>query len=78
MSDAVIIARTGTPAVALVTDRFVEQGRLIAAAQGMPDLPQVRLPYPVAGTGRGSIARIARESAGTILEVLGVDGAGPP
>jgi hypothetical protein len=58
--------------VALITERFVEQGRMIAAARGMPDLPQVRLPYPVAGTGGEAIARVADELAPTILEALGL------
>jgi hypothetical protein len=72
VSDAIIIARSGIPAVALITERFTEQGRLIASACGMPDLPQVRLPYPVAGTGRQAIARVAALSAPAILEALGL------
>jgi hypothetical protein len=72
VSDAIIIARSGIPAVALITERFAEQGRMIAAARGMPDLPQVRLPYPVAGTGRQAIARVAGESVPAILEALGL------
>jgi hypothetical protein len=72
VSDAIDIARSGVPAVALITDRFVDQGRMIAAARGMPDLPQVRLPYPVAGTGPAAVARVAGESAPAILEALGL------
>jgi hypothetical protein len=45
---------------------------MIAAAEGMPDLPQVRLPYPVAGTGPAAVARVARESTPAILEALGL------
>jgi hypothetical protein len=72
VSDAIIIARSGIPTVALITSRFVEQGRLIAAARGMPDLPQVALPYPIAGTGEEAIARTASDSALPILGALGL------
>jgi hypothetical protein len=72
VGDAIIIARAGVPAVALITERFVEQGRMIAAARGMPGLPQVRLPYPIAGTGASAVARVAGESSVRILEALGV------
>jgi hypothetical protein len=71
VSDAIIIARSGIPTVALVTERFVSQGRLIAGARGMPSLPQVPLPYPVAGTGPEAIARVASDSTPAILRALG-------
>jgi hypothetical protein len=72
VSDAIIVARSGVPAVALITDRFVDQGHMVAAARGMPDLPQVRLPYPVAGTGREAVERAAGDAIPAILEALGL------
>jgi hypothetical protein len=72
VSDAIILARTGTPVVALITGRFVEQGRLIAAARGMPALPQVALPYPIAGSGPSAIAQTAAEATPAILAALGL------
>ena len=72
MSDAIIIARSGTPSVALITERFVDQGRLIAGSRGMSGLPQVALPYPIAGTGVDAIARAARGATGAILAALGL------
>jgi hypothetical protein len=66
-----IIARSGIPAVALITQRFVEQGRLIAAAGGMSELPQVALPYPIAGTGADAIAQTAALATPAILAALG-------
>ena len=72
MRDAIIIARAGIPTVALITQRFVEQGRLIAAARGMADLPQVALPYPIAGTGPAAIADTAADSTPAILSALGL------
>jgi hypothetical protein len=64
--DGVALARRGIPVVALVCDPFWEQGTLIARACGMPDVPRVRLPYPVAGTGAPAIEAVA----GGILDAV--------
>jgi hypothetical protein len=72
VSDAIIIAGSGIPTVALITQRFVEQGRMIAAARGMSALPQVALPYPVAGTGADAIAATAALATPAILSALGL------
>ena len=55
------LARRGIPAVTLVTEDFVDQGDFVARSVGMPSIPRVRLPHPVAGTGHDSMARIAKE-----------------
>ena len=70
MRDGIAIARRGRPAVALVTEKFWPQGDFVAAADGMPDVPRVRLPHPVAGSGRDAMARVAKEIAPEIVAVL--------
>jgi hypothetical protein len=70
VGDGIILARRGTPVVALVTEKFWEHGRLLAAARGMPDLPRVALPYPVAGTGAPALARVADAIAPAVLAAL--------
>ncbi len=70
MRDGIAIAKVGVPAVALVTDEFWPQGDFVANSLGMPDVPRVRLPHPVAGTGAASIERIAAEVAPRIVEAL--------
>ena len=77
MRDGAKLARKGIPAIALVTERFVEQGDFVARSVGLPDLPRVRLPHPVAGTGKESLRRIAAEIAPQILHAwkTGDDGA---
>ena len=72
MSDAILIARAGVPVAAVITERFAHQGRLISAAKGMADLPQVGIPYPVAGTGPAAVDGFARQATGAILEALGL------
>ncbi len=70
MRDGVSIARLGIPAVALVTEDFWPQGDFVARSLGMPDVPRIRLPHPLAGTGRENLERVARELAPRVIEAL--------
>ena len=56
--------------VALVTDHFWPQGDVIAMSNGMPDVPRLRLPHPVAGSGSEAMARLADRLAPRIVAVL--------
>ena len=55
MRDGVNLARLGIPAVALVTEDFWPQGNFVAQSLGMPDIPRVQLPHPLAGTGEENL-----------------------
>ena len=70
MRDGVNIARLGIPAVALVTEEFWPQGDFVAKSLGMPDVPRVQLPHPVAGTGRDNMKKIAAEIAPRVIDAL--------
>jgi hypothetical protein len=69
--DAVNLARAGTPAVGLATELFAEHAAFIATAAGMPGVPLVILPHPVAGTGTEGFETIAEGAADEILSALG-------
>lgn len=56
--------------VALVTEAFWQQGDLVALSNGMPDVPRLRLPHPVAGTGASAMAMLAAELAPRLVSVL--------
>ena len=70
MRDGINIAKRGIPAVALVTEQFWPQGDFVADSFGMPDIPRVRLPHPVAGTGEASLRAIAERVVPGILTAL--------
>ncbi len=70
MRDGIAIARTGIPAVALVTEKFWPQGDFVANSLGMPDLPRLRLPHPVAGTGEANMERVAEALAPAVVGSL--------
>ncbi len=68
MRDGINMARNGIPSVCLITEEFWPQAEFVAASVGMPDIPMVRLPHPVAGTGEARIQAIADSIADEILD----------
>lgn len=72
MRDGINLARRGIPAVALVTEEFVPQSVFVANAAGMPDIPRVILPHPVAGTGRAAMRSVAEAYLAPMLTALGM------
>lgn len=70
MRDGITFARSGRPAVALVTTEFWQQGDAIARSVGMPDVPRVELPHPVAGTGAAHMADVAQAIVGEVIAHL--------
>jgi hypothetical protein len=47
---------------------FGVKGTFVAKSLGMPDIPRVKLPHPVAGLGEVKIAAIADSVVETILD----------
>ncbi len=68
MRDGVNLARLGIPAVALVTEDFWPQGNFVAQSLGMPDIPRVQLPHPLAGTGEENLRSVAGETVADVLQ----------
>jgi len=56
--------------VALVTTEFWPQGDFIARSVGLPDIPRVELPHPVAGSGIENMAMVATATVPKILTAL--------
>ena len=75
MRDGIELARRERAVVALVTEPFWPQGDVIARSNGMPDVPRLRLPHPVAGSGAAAMARLADDLAPRIIAVLRGEGA---
>jgi hypothetical protein len=65
--DAVNIARAGRPACALISEKFIEASGFVARSVGMPAIPRVSLPHPVAGAGSERIEAIARAAVPQII-----------
>ncbi len=70
MSDGIAMARRGLPALALVTEAFWPQGDFVAKSLGMPDIPRLKLPHPIAGTGQARMLQVAEMLTDSMLEAL--------
>ena len=70
MRDGVIVARKGIPAVSLVTEKFWPQGDFVAMSEGMTELPRVKLPHPIAGSGHEHMAKVAIEIRDQLVRSL--------
>ena len=68
MRDGVNLARLGIPAVALVTEDFWPQGDFVAKSLGMPDIPRVQLPHPLAGTGVENLCSVAEQIVPILIQ----------
>jgi hypothetical protein len=68
--DGVNIAKLGIPAVALVTEEFWPQGNFVAESLGMANIPRIKLPHPVAGTGKVNMQKVAEEIAPQVIRAL--------
>lgn len=70
MRDGIALARQGKPAVAIVTSKFRVQGDFVAQAEGMPDIPRVEVPHPVAGSGLDAMMQTANAVCAEIIDRL--------
>ena len=59
--------------MALVTEEFWPQGDFIARSVGLPDIPRVQLPHPVAGSGVENMAMVAQATVPKILAAWRAD-----
>ena len=70
MRDGINIAKLNIPAVALVTEEFWPQGDFVSVSLGMPEIPGVKLPHPVAGSGTKRMRLIAKSVATQVIASL--------
>ena len=68
MRDGINIAKLGVPSVALVTEDFWPQGNFVATSLGMPTVPRVQLPHPIAGTGEARMTEVAEQFVDEIVD----------
>ena len=52
----------------LVTEDFWPQGDFVANSLGMPSVPRVQLPHPVAGSGETRMMEIAEQCIDEIID----------
>lgn len=68
--DAILLERQDIPAIAIITDRFEETGREMAALWGVPAFRFVQTPHPLGSLTADEIAHRARPLMETIAALL--------
>jgi hypothetical protein len=68
--DAVVFARAGLPVVTLVTHKFIDEAEFLARAGGVPNIPFVFLPHPIAGETAEFQRSVAMAIAPAIMQAL--------
>ena len=56
--------------MALVTQDYWPQGDFVARSLGMPNIPRIKLPHPVAGTGVANMREIAEPMVPALMAAL--------
>ena len=70
MLDAILFEKEGIPAVAIITDPFVETGRAMARAWGVPDFKFLTMPHPIANLTEEELDQRARQIVPDVVRFL--------
>ena len=70
VQDGILLARAGVPVVVMVTQRFREEAAFLARALGIPDVPFVFLPHPVAGREAAFHKALAQAVAPAVVSAM--------
>lgn len=65
-----MLERAGVRTVTVVSDRFLELGRLQARALGLPDLALAVIPHPLAGLAEAAARERGRAAGREVLRLL--------
>ena len=70
MLDSILCEKNGLPAVAIVTDAFLETGQLMAAKWGVPDFQFLAVPHPVANLSEADLEQRADGVIDDVVKLL--------
>ena len=70
MLDGILFEKHGVPAVSIVTDGFVETGRAMAQAWGLPNYKFLSMTHPIANLTEEELDQLAREVAPNVKQLL--------
>ena len=70
MLDSILLEKKGVPAISIVTDAFVETGKLMASKWGVSEFRFVSVPHPVANLGDVELDQRADTVINDVVELL--------
>jgi hypothetical protein len=68
--DGILFEKRGVPAASIVTDRFVETGRAMAKAWGLPTYKFLSMPHPTANLTEAELDQRARDITPEVITLL--------
>jgi len=68
--DSILLEKAGVPAIAIVTDAFVDTGKVMAANWGVPQFRFLSVPHPVANLGDAELDRLADDVLSDVTALL--------
>ena len=70
MLDSILCEKMGIPAIAIVTDAFVETGKLMAAKWGVAEYQFLAVPHPVANLVDAELDQRADDVIDKVVKLL--------
>jgi len=68
--DGILFEKDGLPAASIVTDPFIETGRAMAKAWGIPHYKFLAIPHPIANLTEEELNQRAREISPKVVQLL--------
>ena len=70
MLDGILLEKAGIPAVSIVTDAFVETGRVMAGNWGVPEYRFLSVTHPIANLGDRELDESATGVVDDVVDLL--------
>jgi hypothetical protein len=68
--DSIILEKAGIPAISIVTDAFVDTGKVMASKWGVPQFRFLSVPHPVANLNDAELDRRADDLLNEVIKLL--------
>ncbi|MEJ2730137.1 MAG: hypothetical protein P8185_16815 [Deltaproteobacteria bacterium] len=70
MLDSILLEKAGIPAISIVTDAFVDTGKVMASKWGLPQFRFLSVPHPVANLNDAELDRRADDLLNEVIKLL--------
>ena len=70
MLDGILLEKNGIPAASIVTDVFIETGKAMAQAWGLPHYKFLTMPHPIANLTEAELDQRVQEIAPKVVHLL--------
>ncbi|MBC8246282.1 MAG: hypothetical protein H8E81_01730 [Deltaproteobacteria bacterium] len=70
MLDCILLEKAGVPAIGIVTDAFVETGKVMAANWGVSEFEFLSVPHPVANRREAELDQLADGVIDDVVRLL--------